>query len=132
MSSPLDNSMDIDHQESHLGSHESNQDASFDPAKFDSAVLDAIQEFKKSSTVNPPPFQFRDKHLDDLGILLFLVIKTFLRESQTDVDMCKQHLLESFSLFAPLKTAYTSRSFASLLSNDAMPPEVIERAPKQE
>ncbi|CAE6420243.1 unnamed protein product [Rhizoctonia solani] len=134
MNSPLDNRMDIDPQgdEPQSGSQRSNKDVPFDVAGFNSAVLDAIKQYKSSSTNDRPPFDSEERlWLEEHNILLYLVIRTFLPESQKDENSCDLHLLQNLPLLSALQTAYTSHNFASLLSHDAMPDDVKERAPKQ-
>ncbi|KEP45172.1 putative G2/mitotic-specific cyclin cdc13, partial [Rhizoctonia solani 123E] len=133
MSSNLDNSMDIDPQTDgpQPGFHRSNEGVPFDAAGFNSAVLNAIKQYKSSSTAIPPPFD-KDELSPDEPILLYLVIRTFMPESHMNLSNCKSHLLENRPLYSALRTAYTPQNFAGLLSHAGMPDCVKERAPKQQ
>ncbi|EUC56125.1 hypothetical protein RSOL_160940, partial [Rhizoctonia solani AG-3 Rhs1AP] len=86
MSSNLDNSMDIDPQTDgpQPGFHRSNEGVPFDAAGFNSAVLNAIKQYKSSSTAIPPPFD-KDELSPDEPILLYLVIRTFMPESHMNL-----------------------------------------------
>ncbi|EUC56129.1 G2/mitotic-specific cyclin cdc13, putative, partial [Rhizoctonia solani AG-3 Rhs1AP] len=135
MISPLDNRMDIDPQSdgSRSGSQGANEEVSFNVAEFNSTVIDAIEQYKSSSTDDPPPFGSKEQlWYEDPDILLYLVTRTFLPESQMDMSSCNLHLKRNRPLLSALQTAYTSHDFASLLSHDAMPDDVKERAPKLE
>ncbi|CAE6458759.1 unnamed protein product [Rhizoctonia solani] len=133
MSFPLDDSMDIDPQNdgSQPGS-QSNEDVPFDVAGFNSAVLGAIEQYRSSCTAVLPPFDSKDELPPDDHILLYLVIRTFLRGTEMDVNMYKDYLWQNRPLLSALQTAYTSHNFASLLSHAAMPDDVKEHAPRQE
>ncbi|KAL5633634.1 hypothetical protein ACGC1H_003946 [Rhizoctonia solani] len=134
MSFPLDDSVGIDSQNdgTQLGSHGSNEDVPFDAAGFNSAVLNAIEQYKSSFTDDPPPFNSKEQlWFEDPGVLLYLVIRTFFPESRKDESSCNLHLRQNRPLLSALQTAYTSYNFASLLSHGAMPDDVKERAPKQ-
>ncbi|KAL5636379.1 hypothetical protein ACGC1H_000369 [Rhizoctonia solani] len=130
MSAPPDNSMDIDHQP--LDSHKSSNTVSFDVAKFNSGVYDAIQQYKKSSTEEVPPFYSDKLRNNDSAILIYLVVKTFLSEPLMDVAGWRTYLWEKrdSTLESALDGAYHSQYFVGILSHDAMPPEVVERTPK--
>ncbi|KEP45847.1 putative G2/mitotic-specific cyclin cdc13 [Rhizoctonia solani 123E] len=132
MSFFLDSTIDIDPQsdDSQSGAQGSDEEVPFNVAEFNSVVIDAIEQYKSSSTDDPPPFYSKEQlWLEDPYTLLYLVIRTFLPESQMD---CNLHLKQNRSLLSALQTAYTSHDFASLLSHDAMPDDVKERAPKLE
>ncbi|EUC56122.1 G2/mitotic-specific cyclin cdc13, putative, partial [Rhizoctonia solani AG-3 Rhs1AP] len=135
MSFIMDYNIHIDPQRdgAQPGPHKSNEDVPFDAAGFNAAVLGAIEQYKSLSADDPPPFDTNDELTPDEHILLYLVIRTFIPESQVDEGTCDRHLKLRQNRLLPgaLRTAYTSHNFASLLFHDAMPDDVKERAPKQ-
>ncbi|CAE6377924.1 unnamed protein product, partial [Rhizoctonia solani] len=135
MSFIMDYNIHIDPQRdgAQPGPHKLHEDVPFDAAGFNAAVLGAIEQYKSLSADDPPPFDTNDELTPDEHILLYLVIRTFIPESQMDESTCDRHLKLRQNRLLPgaLRTAYTSHNYASLLSLDAMPDHVKERASKQ-
>ncbi|EUC56124.1 hypothetical protein RSOL_160830, partial [Rhizoctonia solani AG-3 Rhs1AP] len=63
MSFFLDSTMGIDPQsdDSQSGAQESDEEVPFNVAEFNSAVIDAIEQYKSSSTDDPPPFGSKEQ-----------------------------------------------------------------------
>ncbi|CUA77121.1 putative outer membrane protein PmpA [Rhizoctonia solani] len=125
----MDSPMDIDagYEGSQLGSNKPNDNKRFDAAKFNHAVLSAIQESREASLV----FRFPPK-LYDHAHLLCIVVSKFLPSWQIDVATCQEHLGKSEqSLYTALEEAYNNNDFASLLKHHAMLPRVLEHVVNQ-
>ncbi|KAG9074797.1 hypothetical protein FS749_013611 [Ceratobasidium sp. UAMH 11750] len=97
-----------------------------DPVGFNQRILRAIEERKAE---NPRDFKSQTRLVfDEYFILLRIVIKTWLGSCDMDNAACKDHLLEHPALSGKLENAYASHSFAGLLIDLQLPPEIVEAA----
>ncbi|KAG8712506.1 hypothetical protein FRC08_014483 [Ceratobasidium sp. 394] len=97
-----------------------------DPVGFNQRILRAIEERKAE---NPRDFKSQTRLVfDEYFILLRIVIKTWLGSCDMDNAACKDHLLEHPALSGKLENAYASHSFAGLLEDLQLPPEIVEAA----
>ncbi|KAG8732643.1 hypothetical protein FRC10_000786 [Ceratobasidium sp. 414] len=101
----------------------------FNAEIFNRDVRDAISEYKKG---HPRRFVSSSElsYDGDLSTLLGIIVSTCLGSPGPDRQACAAHLGTHRSLVDRLFDAYRDKSFADLLSDPGMPPQVKEFAEK--
>ncbi|KAG9088890.1 hypothetical protein FRC06_001801, partial [Ceratobasidium sp. 370] len=98
-----------------------------DPAEFNEKVLRAIQERR---AVNPRAFASRTTLvLSEPILLLRIIVESYLGYDMDD-QACEDYLYDHEAFTQSLEDAYASHSFADLLDDLRLPPEVVESARK--
>ncbi|KAG9083329.1 hypothetical protein FRC06_004589, partial [Ceratobasidium sp. 370] len=125
----MNSAMDVDTVSEGSQRHAQNPSERFlpakpDPAEFNQKVLRAIQERR---AVNPRDFSRTRLRLEEPILLLRIIVESYLGYDMDD-QACEDYLYDHEAFTQSLEDAYASHSFADLLDDLQLPPEVIESA----
>ncbi|KAG9095486.1 hypothetical protein FRC06_009760, partial [Ceratobasidium sp. 370] len=127
----MNSAMDVDTVSEGSQPHAQNPSERFlpakpDPAEFNQKVLRAIQERR---AVNPRDFSRTRLRLKEPILLLRIIVRSYLGCDMDD-QACDDYLYDNEAFTQSLEDAYASHSFADLLDDLQLPPEVVESARK--